>query len=288
VFSSGKNKKKMYKKINSILVPIDLSDYSMNTLEVAIQIAKKNNSKITVAHIIDITVSPIESIENSFEQHWPLDYLEEKYHFLLDGLKNEVKGKYGFTIDVILKKGLIASSIVGIARDIYADLIVIGTHGTGSRTFFLGLNAYCIVKQATCSILTIPEIKDYGAFTKILFPVQAVNGVLEKYDFLKMILQKSDVVVEIPGLINASGGTNINSLNETITFLGNKLAEEDSEFNYSIHDIVQSFNDSRDDIKIKLITIEDEHINSIEDWTPILSPKKVKNFSKIPIFSITH
>ncbi len=277
----------MNNKIKNILVPTDLTEYSISILEVAITIAKKNNAKILVAYILDSS-SLMNDMENSFDESWSLNSLEERCQKKLSKLKISIAEKHHFPIDVIVRKGLVASSIVGIARETNADLIVMGTHGTGARTFLLGLNVHFIVKQSTCSILTIPEGREYGAFTKILFPVRNLNDALEKYDFLRKIVRKKDIVIEIPELIKNEHRINISTLNETIIFLGNKLLEEKVKSPDEFQNIVNSMNEKIDKVKIELMTIEEKDSDAMEDSFIIPVQKQVENYSKIPVFSINH
>jgi nucleotide-binding universal stress UspA family protein len=277
----------MNKNIKNILVPTDLTEYSISILEVAISIAKKNNAQVLVAYILDSS-SLMNDIENPFDESGSLNSLEERCQKKLNKLKFSIAEKYHFIIDVIVRKGLVASSIVGIARETDADLIVMGTHGTGARTFLLGLNAHFIVKQSTCSILTIPDGREYGAFTKILFPIRSMNDVLEKYDFLRKIVRKKDVVIEIPELIKNDSRINISVLNETIIFLGNKLLEENSKSPDEFQKIVNNMNEKAGNLKIKLSTIEENDSAVTENSFSTPTQEQLENYFKVPVFSISH
>jgi nucleotide-binding universal stress UspA family protein len=276
----------MNKKIKNILVPIDFTEHSLNALEVAIDIAKRNNAKIVLVHIVDIHTSLIDGLDNSFEENWSISAWQERRLTMLDKLKVDIEQKHQIRIDIIVKKGLVTNSIVGIAQDMKMDLIIMGTHGTGERTFFLGINAYRIVQQTSCSVLTIPNGKEYGSFTKILFPEKALEDVLEKYNFLIKILNQENILIEMPGLIKNEKGVNINLLNETILFLGNNLMEKHACSLDELRKAINNINQIMENVNIKLITIEGKQ-NTINPnkWMDFSS---VIDNSAIPILSITY
>lgn len=48
-----------------------------------------------------------------------------------------------------------------------------GTHGaSGFREFFIGTNAFAVVKHAPCPVLTVPPNRKWESFSNILFPVR--------------------------------------------------------------------------------------------------------------------
>ncbi len=276
----------MSKKIKNILVPIDFTEHSLNSLEIAIDIAKRNYTKIILVHIIDVHASLIDGLDNSFEENWSLTAWQERRLAMLNKLKASIGQQHQISVDVIIKRGLVTNSIVGIAKDMNIDLIIMGTHGTGERTFFLGINAYLIVQQTTCSVLTIPMGKENSAFTKILFPEKILDDVLEKYNFLIKILNQKDILIEIPGLIKNEKGVNINVLNETILFLGNKLMENNASSLEELRKIINTINQIIENINIKLITFEGKQ-NTVNS-NKRMDSSSVIDYSTIPILSIAY
>jgi len=71
---------------------------------------------------------------------------------------------------------LIAPTIVGYARDVPIDLIVLGTHGRGAVShLFMGSVAEKVVRTATCPVLTVrhPE-REFVAPDALTVPAYAV------------------------------------------------------------------------------------------------------------------
>jgi nucleotide-binding universal stress UspA family protein len=79
-----------------------------------------------------------------------------------------------------------------------ADLIVMGTHGaSGIRKFFIGSSAEKVVKIASCPVLTIPSNRKWVKFKKILFPIRAIAGAIEKYDFVKKLIPGEPAAINL-------------------------------------------------------------------------------------------
>jgi hypothetical protein len=116
-----------------------------------------------------------------------------------------------------------------------------------------------------------------------------MNDALEKYNFLKKIVRKNDIVLEIPEFIKNDSRININALNETIVFLGNKLlTKENVKSSDEFQNIVNDINNTVDNPKIKLVTIEAKDDDSSEDYPANSSQRKLENYYMIPVFSISY
>ena len=76
-----------------------------------------------------------------------------------------------------------------------------GTHGTsGLREFFIGSEAFKVVKNAQCPVLTIPGNWQKTNFKKVLFPIRLVQGALEKYTLARPIIEMNNSELLILGL----------------------------------------------------------------------------------------
>ena len=263
--------------IKIILVPVDFTEYSLQTLEAAATIAKKNNSQLIALHVLDVSSLTMADISDTKGEDWSFSSLEERALNLLDYLKNNITKKYSLEIKVMLKKGTVVSSIIKAIEETSADLIIIGTHGTGDRTIFLGSHAYFIVMRSNRPVIAIPNSKEHSAFTKIIFMDESQDNIGKKIELLKKIIQKKDFILEMTGLIKNGSKTNINTLNETINYLGNKILENKIQSSKNIKNLVQFVNGTLSNLKVELTTISDKYGHS---------PNTIKYY-KIPIISIT-
>ena len=57
-------------------------------------------------------------------------------------------------------QGNVDREILDEAKRMHADLIVMSSHRTGVRTYFLGSNAGHVVRYATCSVLVVRQQAD--------------------------------------------------------------------------------------------------------------------------------
>ncbi len=117
-----------------ILVPVDLSDKNIATIEFVRQLATTHNSEITLLHVIETVDAPFEELEGFYRE------LEEKAHQRLDTLAEPLRSaKLGVEERVCYGKR--AREIVAFADDNRFDLIAMGSHqltpdnvGTGVMT----------------------------------------------------------------------------------------------------------------------------------------------------------
>lgn len=242
----------MKKTIHNILVPVDFTEYSLNSIEIAAQIAQQNNGLITLLHIIDLGVSKYVGID--VDGGLTLDSVIERYLNLLNRIKSDISNRYRIDVHILLEKGSVVSYILAKTREMNSDLIVIGTHGTEPRNFFLGENAFHIIKQSYCSVITIPKERINGAVSKIIFPGKTIHDMDEKCAFLESVVHEQDLAIEISGLNNGAG-FNISVLNETIEFLEKKFIQENVKSIGELKNFIDIISDSLQDLNIELITI---------------------------------
>jgi nucleotide-binding universal stress UspA family protein len=177
--------------INTILVPIDLSESSLNALEAAVVIAKRHDSALQILHVE----------ENSFQE---LDDISQS-HFsnsvdVINALTGAIQHKHGIKPELLQREGNVSDNIIRASYLYHADLIVMGAHGaSGFREGFIGNNTYNVIKYASCPVLSVPYKKKITGFDKILFPVRPVTGALMPYSIVSHFT-KPKTIVEVFGL----------------------------------------------------------------------------------------
>lgn len=266
----------MKNSIPTILVPIDFTECSINALTAAIPIARKKQARIVALHVIDINSVQDDSAEFSDEEGKILSSLENKYQNLLDQIKSSTKHYYQFEIDTMVKNGSIPDSIENASLETGAFLIIIGTHGTGSKTSFLGSTAHAIIRKVSNAVLAIPRVKKHSIFTKILFPCKISNQ--EKSELLKTISLNNDTIIEIPQLIRKEDELTINDLNMKVHFLETNLAGVNLKSSQELQNVLLHLNQTTYPVKVRLTTI-------LDSWN-IKTEKKDPEESIVPVFSI--
>ncbi len=139
----------------NILVPVDLSNQSTRAFKVALDVAKKYNSKVTILSCIEVY-----AWHNMYYEHKPNSQLIKKHkkviekHFeKLESLakKNNISLK-----SKILTSESVVNDIVTFAKSRKHDLVVIGSHGrTGFDKLLLGSVANGVSHKTKCPILIV-------------------------------------------------------------------------------------------------------------------------------------
>lgn len=164
--------------MRAILVPIDYSNCSEKALNVAIQLAKKSNSKMVLLHTVEVpyTLSDINdgmSVSTAPEQY----HFATIYRDLLESNEKKLKEKAESiakkeTLQVVpvIGRGTPAADIAEIAELHLCDLIVMGTHGAKKFSEeIIGSNAQKTIQESKVPVLTINELIDQFSFNKIVY-----------------------------------------------------------------------------------------------------------------------
>jgi nucleotide-binding universal stress UspA family protein len=132
----------------SILVPVDFDQSSLKALELAANIARQNNGKVFVLHIVpvDIDVSGMPQYAELITRQEGLD--REK----LTPLAKQYLGDVPW--EILDDMGPPADVIVSVAQRLPADLIVMVTHGRrGLARLVEGSIAEKVLRHAPCPVL---------------------------------------------------------------------------------------------------------------------------------------
>lgn len=137
--------------IRHVLCPTDFSACADQALDAAIAIAQKFDATLTLLHVYTLPVSGFGGdITVLSEQE--LDVAARK---ALDGVLDRVRASYPKS-EAIVRQGAPAPTILDVADERGADLIVIGTHGRrGVSRVLVGSIAEKVVRTAGVPVLTV-------------------------------------------------------------------------------------------------------------------------------------
>lgn len=216
--------------IKNILFPTDFSKLSGNALVTAIAISKRQGATLHVVHVVDnrYFIVPHEANNSTI---YLVPELEESARESLKELADFIWSEYNMQIKTYIETGHPADCIGKKAVELNCELIVMGTHGaSGLREFFIGSNAYSVIKNTSVPVLTVPGKRQVKDFKKILFPIRATKGVTERYDFIEPIIEKNNAELIIAGLSQIGEVYKLDMLNEEIKELGISLRIHDTAF----------------------------------------------------------
>jgi len=164
--------------MKNILVASDFSKNAEHALEYAVMFAKKLDAGIYILWV-DNTVSDesmIDTIEGSLRR-------EVKKH--ADELIKIYQPQLNNKIELLIRKGKVYQEVTKTARQVKAEMIFTGTHGvSGYEQYWIGSNAYRIVTQAPCPVVTVR--RDYqfkDNLENILIPLDSSLETKHKLPF---------------------------------------------------------------------------------------------------------
>lgn len=179
--------------MKTILVAIDFSKNAEHALEYALLFAEKMNAGVQLIWVDDTSSdeSVIDTIEGDLrrEKKSYMNQLIKKYQPVLADRK----------IEVMFRKGKVYQEITKAARQINADLIFAGTHGvTGFEQYWIGSNAYRIVTQAPCPVVTIRSEYEFKKSIKnILLPLDSSLETRQKLPYTCEVAMMFDATIHL-------------------------------------------------------------------------------------------
>lgn len=138
----------------NILVPVDFGEASDAALDYAVDLAEGTDAKVFVLHTFEIPIVglPDGVVAATAELTGRIVNAAQK---ALDDLSKRYDGRK-VPVTTILKQGDAREVILAEAKDLGADLIVIGTHGRrGIARALIGSVAESVVRTSPVPVLTV-------------------------------------------------------------------------------------------------------------------------------------
>lgn len=130
-------------KIRTILFPTDLSERANAAWHLAASLARDMSAEVVILHVRQLPVGSVAGAEPSVEELRP-------------ALEELAKDEQAFPIRREIVTGEPAPSIVRIAAEHDANLIVMATHGrTGLARLLMGSVAEKVMRESRCPVLTV-------------------------------------------------------------------------------------------------------------------------------------
>ena len=146
--------KPMFQKI---VMPIDLEDENSwrKALPVAVDYAVHAEAELHVLTVVPDHMLRMTFVAQLIPEGYEENLLEDAKDRLTQLLDDELPD--GQPVQKVVRLGSIHKEIMRYARDIDADLIIMGTHRPEISDYLLGPNAAHVVRHADCSVWTIRE-----------------------------------------------------------------------------------------------------------------------------------
>jgi len=277
--------------IKKILVPLDFSECSSNALGEAIFIAKTFSAKIELVHVI----TPVYIASNSSELHVPYDTINYE-RMLLKAEKNLASMAKQIEKREIIKvgvKAILNTPYIGIlehAKKTKADLIIMGTHGTsGVKEFFAGSNAYRVVSESLCPVITVQNRITKKGFRSIVLPIRSEINSRQKVNLVAVLAKAFLSTVHITGYTKNGNKNERFKVKQYVKQVEELFIKESINFESSFIDddnFTKSIIRHAKTVKADLIAVMTSHDFSLDQLLSGPYAQQFVNHSKLPVLSV--
>ncbi len=171
-----------------IIVPVDFSEHSEYALETAANLASKYGSELIVIHMLELSNAIITAAGEAFNEEatFYLKLAEEKFDAFLDKpYLQSVK------VTSIVKHFKVFSELNDVARELDADLIVMGSHGaSGMKEVLVGSNTEKVVRHADIPVLVIKHNPILLDFENGVFASDFSDEAIKPFIYAKVIFDQ--------------------------------------------------------------------------------------------------
>lgn len=147
------------KTIKTILFPTDFSDNSAVAWKHALLHAEKHKAKVVVVHVVHRMPQDYQFLIVAMTPAQIYGALRERAEQQMTQLAKEAR-RNGVRCDVLIRDGEPFVQVIRCAREVKADIVVMGSHArTGLAKMLLGSVAEKVVREAPCSVLVVKHLQ---------------------------------------------------------------------------------------------------------------------------------
>lgn len=274
-------------KINRIAVPTDFSDTANVAIDHAVDIAKRFDAELFLLHVLETGAyqgifapskkTEYDELENAQQK------LQEEAHLL--------ERKTGLNVSQEVVSGRIYEEIVNATTERKTDLIVMGTHGvSGWAEFFVGSNAFKVVTQSPCPVLSIQGNASKAECENIILPIDGTPETRQKVRFAAAMAKKFGSTIHIASLISDDDSNVRFEFEKKVAQIVEYLDREEISHTETVLSgsnlatMTMNFAESKHGNLIVMMTEQESNLTGF-----LMGPfaQQVVNHSKIPVLSIS-
>ncbi|MEO9147108.1 MAG: universal stress protein [Ginsengibacter sp.] len=211
--------------MDNIIVPLDFSDASYNAAHYAASLSNIFNASIILVHTymnpFAIDEMPADLLNQPEKELWEIkeEQLTEYVEILRKKFTIRVKG--------VVREGMPTPSILAVAANENAGLIVMGMKGKGKSNSVFGSNTTLVMRKSSIPVLVIPEKVEFKNIENITLASDFdVETELSNYSLLREIALKNNVFIRIVNVRKKNSGLSddeiAGKLNTALAFEGLK------------------------------------------------------------------
>jgi nucleotide-binding universal stress UspA family protein len=142
-------------KISRIVCATDFSDSSEYAQRYALGLSEVFGAELRLVHVVELPFLPTYSLAGVPSLALPVEQVEEGARKHMEQAVEACRAAHPGTEGVV-RTGSPFVEVINYAREVEADLIVVGTHGrTGLSHMLIGSVAEKIVRKAPCPVLSV-------------------------------------------------------------------------------------------------------------------------------------
>lgn len=274
---------------NHILVPVDFSEQSLIALKQSYNIARFNNSDITLLHVIDEDfITKLKGLFTGNDDHE--NRMREEIQVKLNELAAQVESESGLMVQVLITSGKIYDEIVRVANDINTTLIIMGTNGPeGLKKKFIGSNAMRVINEANCPVISIKGKNHREGCKRIVLPLDLSRESRDKVNQTINIAKYFDSEIHLVSLDD----TNDEFLHDELQLQMNNVKQFIADAGLTViseiinaKDIAKSILEYAKKNDGDLIVIISQAEPDLAEWFLGSAAQEIINNSDIPVMSV--
>ena len=267
-----------------IIVPLDLSDESINGLELAMVISSKTKANIQMVYVMK-TSSDFPVTSRAEEQRYAKNRLQEIQNTYGHKLPANVQLSY------IIKKGKIYDEIVEQAESFDDSVIVASTHGaSGFEEFFIGSNALKIITASECPVFAIKYGQIPRDIRNILLPIDYTSDTRQKVPYTMKIAGYFGAKVHVMGISTGNDQELLQRIKTWMHQVSDRFSENGIDTETTMHrgeSISDMIVDYAGENKIDLISIMTEQESIFRNFKLGSNAQQLISKSPAPVLCIT-
>ncbi|MCE3226128.1 MAG: universal stress protein UspE [Bacteroidetes bacterium] len=274
--------------IKKILVPTDFSETAANALRQAIYLAKLNKADIKLLHVVNPVYTTGSELTLPYSQSF-FNKIKRDVATHLKKIAADVKEAAGCKISCDVKMGNVGEVVNFISKKEKFDLVLMGTHGTsGVKEFFVGSNAYKVVHNASCPVITVQR-KTKSGFKNIILPIRLGLHSRQKVDYVVELAKIYGATVHIVGFTDLKSSNKKDKLKNYVKQVEKYLKKLKIDFKSTTifeDNFTKEILDYAKKNKGDLISVMNNNRLSLDNLLKGPFAKQFVNHSDIPVMSV--
>lgn len=220
-------------KNKTILAPTDFNERAEKAQQYALEVASRSKSVLKLIHAVEEPYDFATRVEEAVEVL--SETAEEKFEGIIQKA-NEKEEYKDLEIDYLIERGKPYSTIMNKAREISADLIIMGTKGESSiKRILFGDITSNVILDSKIPILTVPENSKKPYLDRIIFATDYRDGDIDSLKRTVELAEAFDAEIRVLHIDEEA------SMESEIRFRGFKeLVQEHIEFSNIHFEKIQS------------------------------------------------